>query len=140
MTGEKLGPLGFTTHGVSYWLQAMILPASKEEGKLIKKRYAVFNFDGSLAELKVGCSYVAFNLRKTVNVHVLACFWKAYGSSYISRLVVCVKLNSGPALSTRQEACRCGHVTVWHLLHGYAGKDARCPAGCRALSSSVAAS
>jgi DNA polymerase epsilon subunit 1 len=30
----------------------MILPASKEEGKLIKKRYAVFNFDGSLAELK----------------------------------------------------------------------------------------
>lgn len=34
-------------------LQAMILPASKEEGKLIKKRYAVFNFDGSLAELKV---------------------------------------------------------------------------------------
>ncbi len=30
----------------------MILPASKEEGKTIKKRYAVFNFDGSLAELK----------------------------------------------------------------------------------------
>ena len=33
--------------------QAMVLPASKEEGKLIKKRYAVFNDDGSLAELKV---------------------------------------------------------------------------------------
>ena len=33
--------------------QAMILPASKEEGKKLKKRYAVFNFDGSLAELKV---------------------------------------------------------------------------------------
>ena len=33
--------------------QAMVLPASKEDGKLIKKRYAVFNFDGSLAELKV---------------------------------------------------------------------------------------
>ena len=31
----------------------MILPASKEEGKKLKKRYAVFNFDGSLAELKV---------------------------------------------------------------------------------------
>ena len=30
----------------------MILPASKEEGKSIKKRYAVFNDDGSLAELK----------------------------------------------------------------------------------------
>jgi hypothetical protein len=35
------------------YTQAMILPASKEEGKSIKKRYAVFNFDGSLAELKV---------------------------------------------------------------------------------------
>jgi DNA polymerase elongation subunit (family B) len=30
----------------------MILPASKEEGKKLKKRYAVFNFDKSLAELK----------------------------------------------------------------------------------------
>jgi DNA polymerase epsilon subunit 1 len=33
--------------------RAMVLPASTEEGKLLKKRYAVFNFDGSLAELKV---------------------------------------------------------------------------------------
>ncbi|CAD6250912.1 unnamed protein product [Miscanthus lutarioriparius] len=32
--------------------KAMILPASKEEGILIKKRYAVFNEDGTLAELK----------------------------------------------------------------------------------------
>ncbi|SCU95828.1 LAFA_0G02542g1_1 [Lachancea sp. 'fantastica'] len=32
--------------------KAMILPTSKEEGKGIKKRYAVFNHDGSLAELK----------------------------------------------------------------------------------------
>lgn len=32
--------------------RAMILPTSKEEGKGIKKRYAVFNNDGSLAELK----------------------------------------------------------------------------------------
>ncbi|EDV21734.1 uncharacterized protein TRIADDRAFT_30078 [Trichoplax adhaerens] len=32
--------------------KAMILPASKEEGKKLKKRYAVFNEDGSLAELK----------------------------------------------------------------------------------------
>ncbi|EPY40246.1 hypothetical protein AGDE_03682 [Angomonas deanei] len=31
---------------------AMILPASREEGKSIKKRYAVFNKDRSLAELK----------------------------------------------------------------------------------------
>lgn len=33
-------------------MQVMILPASKEEGILIKKRYAVFNDDGTLAELK----------------------------------------------------------------------------------------
>ncbi|XP_074301915.1 DNA polymerase epsilon catalytic subunit A-like [Silene latifolia] len=32
--------------------KAMILPASKAEGILIKKRYAVFNDDGTLAELK----------------------------------------------------------------------------------------
>jgi len=32
--------------------RAMVLPAAMEEGKSLKKRYAVFNFDGSLAELK----------------------------------------------------------------------------------------
>lgn len=32
--------------------KAMILPASKEADKLLKKRYAVFNEDGSIAELK----------------------------------------------------------------------------------------
>ncbi|KAK8845494.1 DNA polymerase epsilon catalytic subunit A [Kwoniella newhampshirensis] len=32
--------------------KAMILPSSKEEDRLLKKRYAVFNPDGSLAELK----------------------------------------------------------------------------------------
>ncbi|CAK9301987.1 unnamed protein product [Gordionus sp. m RMFG-2023] len=31
---------------------AMILPSSKEEGKKLKKRYAVFNMDKSLAEMK----------------------------------------------------------------------------------------
>ncbi|KAI6220384.1 DNA polymerase epsilon catalytic subunit [Aphelenchoides fujianensis] len=31
---------------------AMILPASKEAGRKLKKRYAVFNHDGSMAELK----------------------------------------------------------------------------------------
>lgn len=32
--------------------RAMLLPASTEEGRLLKKRYAVFNMDESLAELK----------------------------------------------------------------------------------------
>jgi DNA polymerase epsilon subunit 1 len=32
--------------------KAMIIPASTEEDRMLKKRYAVFNFDGSIAELK----------------------------------------------------------------------------------------
>ena len=32
--------------------RAMVLPASPEEGKLLKKKYVVFNFDGTIAELK----------------------------------------------------------------------------------------
>lgn len=32
--------------------RAMILPASQDEGRNLKKRYAVFNKDGSIAELK----------------------------------------------------------------------------------------
>lgn len=32
--------------------RAMVLPAAKEEGKKLKKRYAVFNLNGTLAELK----------------------------------------------------------------------------------------
>lgn len=56
--------------------KAMILPASKEEGKKLKKRYAVFNFDGSLAELKVqimkckrGATYVVNkNVNKVLNI------------------------------------------------------------------------
>jgi DNA polymerase epsilon subunit 1 len=30
----------------------MVLPASKEENKRLKKRYAVFHLNGALAELK----------------------------------------------------------------------------------------
>jgi len=32
--------------------KAMVLPASPEEGKLLKKKYVVFNFNGTIAELK----------------------------------------------------------------------------------------
>ena len=32
--------------------RAMVIPASTEEDKMLKKRYAVYNFDGSIAELK----------------------------------------------------------------------------------------
>ncbi len=50
---------------------AMILPASKEKDKHLKKRYAVFDLDGSLAELKgfeVGCCVLR------VAVLLLLCF------------------------------------------------------------------
>jgi len=40
----------------------MVLPASKEEGKKLKKRYAVFNLDKSLAELKGYVIYKRFKL------------------------------------------------------------------------------
>nr|KAJ3422362.1 DNA polymerase epsilon catalytic subunit [Polyrhizophydium stewartii] len=57
---QDLSPTGeYVTHSensiffeVDGPYRAMILPASTEEDKLLKKRYAVFNHDGSLAELK----------------------------------------------------------------------------------------
>lgn len=52
-------------------VQAMILPASKEEGKLIKKRYAVFNDDGSLAELKVQSARGTFKAENSCPRHDL---------------------------------------------------------------------
>ena len=55
---------GHITEGIPS-LQAMILPASKEEGKLIKKRYAVFNLDGTLAELKASnCSHTQMHAKR----------------------------------------------------------------------------
>lgn len=32
--------------------RAMIIPSAKEEGKLLKKRYVVYNFNGKIAEIK----------------------------------------------------------------------------------------
>uniref|UniRef100_A0AC35TLD7 DNA polymerase epsilon catalytic subunit n=1 Tax=Rhabditophanes sp. KR3021 TaxID=114890 RepID=A0AC35TLD7_9BILA len=49
---------------------AMILPASKEEGKKLKKRYAVFNFDGSLSELK------GFEMKRRGELEIIKNFQK----------------------------------------------------------------
>lgn len=46
----------------------MMLPSSTEEGKLLKKRYAVFNHDGSLAELK------GFELKRRGELEVIKVF------------------------------------------------------------------
>ncbi len=51
----------------------MILPASKEEGKLIKKRYAVFNPDGTLAELK------GFELKRRGELKLIKVFQSEVG-------------------------------------------------------------
>ncbi|CAM9190271.1 unnamed protein product [Chrysoparadoxa australica] len=48
--------------------RCMVLPSSTEEGKLLKKRYAVFNFDGSLAELK------GFELKRRGELEVIKIF------------------------------------------------------------------
>ncbi|CAN0132661.1 unnamed protein product [Ectocarpus sp. 4 AP-2014] len=48
--------------------RCMVLPSSTEEGKLLKKRYAVFNHDGSLAELK------GFELKRRGELEVIKVF------------------------------------------------------------------
>lgn len=58
----------------------MILPASKEEGKLIKKRYAVFNHDGTLAELKVRFGDAHLEDPCPWDSHGLQC-WRSPGSA-----------------------------------------------------------
>ncbi|TFJ85676.1 hypothetical protein NSK_003184 [Nannochloropsis salina CCMP1776] len=48
--------------------RCMVLPSSTEEGKLLKKRYAVFNKDGSLAELK------GFELKRRGELELIKAF------------------------------------------------------------------
>ncbi|KAK0426248.1 hypothetical protein QR680_009605 [Steinernema hermaphroditum] len=57
--------------------KAMILPASKEEGKKLKKRYAVFNFDGSLAELK------GFELKRRGELSIIKEFQESVFSEFL---------------------------------------------------------
>jgi DNA polymerase epsilon subunit 1 len=56
---------------------AMALPASKEEGKKLKKRYAVFNFDGSLAELK------GFEVKRRGELHLIKIFQSSVFDSFL---------------------------------------------------------
>lgn len=63
-------------------LQAMILPASQEEGKSIKKRYAVFNLDGSLAELK------GFEIKRRGELQLIKAFQADVSVIYFHGLVI----------------------------------------------------
>ncbi|TNM89564.1 hypothetical protein fugu_003798 [Takifugu bimaculatus] len=56
---------------------AMILPASKEEGKKLKKRYAVFNEDGSLAELK------GFEVKRRGELQLIKIFQSSVFESFL---------------------------------------------------------
>jgi DNA polymerase epsilon subunit 1 len=65
-------------------MQAMILPASKEEGKLIKKRYAVFNPDGTLAELK------GFELKRRGELKLIKVFQSEVGIALLRPNALCI--------------------------------------------------
>ncbi|KAJ9597155.1 hypothetical protein L9F63_026956, partial [Diploptera punctata] len=56
---------------------AMVLPASKEEGKRLKKRYAVFNHDGSLAELK------GFEVKRRGELQLIKIFQSSVFESFL---------------------------------------------------------
>jgi DNA polymerase epsilon subunit 1 len=67
---------------------AMVLPASKEEGKKLKKRYAVFNFDGSLAELK------GFEVKRRGELQLIKIFQSSVFESFLrgESLVTCYQV------------------------------------------------
>jgi DNA polymerase epsilon subunit 1 len=46
----------------------MVLPASTEEGKMLKKRYAVYHLNGKLAELK------GFELKRRGELKIIKVF------------------------------------------------------------------
>lgn len=56
---------------------AMVLPAAKEEGKKLKKRYAVFNFDGTLAELK------GFEVKRRGELQLIKIFQSSVFESFL---------------------------------------------------------
>ncbi|CAJ0844766.1 4829_t:CDS:10, partial [Entrophospora sp. SA101] len=57
--------------------RAMILPASKEEDKLLKKRYAVFNRNGKLQELK------GFELKRRGEISILKTYQESIFSVFL---------------------------------------------------------
>lgn len=48
--------------------KAFIIPASKEEGKMLKKRYAVFNHAGKMTEIK------GFELKRRGELNIIKYF------------------------------------------------------------------
>lgn len=48
--------------------KAMVIPAAREEGKVLKKRYAVYNFNGTIAEIK------GFELKRRGELKIIKIF------------------------------------------------------------------
>ena len=46
----------------------MIIPSAREEGKVLKKRYAVFNLNGKIAEIK------GFELKRRGELKIIKIF------------------------------------------------------------------
>ncbi|EHA8586834.1 hypothetical protein COCNU_scaffold001050G000020 [Cocos nucifera] len=80
--------------------KAMILPASKAEGILIKKRYAVFNHDGTLAELK------GFEIKRRGD---------AVSHSAMHEMYVGMRVSPG-AIGKVIDGCSCAQVSHSHKL------------------------
>jgi DNA polymerase epsilon subunit 1 len=57
--------------------RAMIIPAAKEEGKLLKKRYAVYHNSGELAELK------GFELKRRGELKIIKIFQTQIFSEFL---------------------------------------------------------
>lgn len=57
--------------------RAMIIPAAKEEGKLLKKRYAVYHHSGELAELK------GFELKRRGELKIIKIFQTQIFSEFL---------------------------------------------------------
>jgi hypothetical protein len=115
--------------------RCMVLPSSTEEGKLLKKRYAVFNMDGSLAELK------GFELKRRGELELIKAFQSQVrqGAGFHPSHLLWCDSEPGPLLS-------CAGVRVFppwrdaggvlrgggrdrRLLAGRAGLQGRGPAG-----------
>ena len=58
--------------------RCMVLPASTEKDRLLKKRYAVFNFDGSLAELK------GFELKRRGELSIIKVFQSSVFAKFLN--------------------------------------------------------
>ncbi|KAJ4448291.1 hypothetical protein ANN_10305 [Periplaneta americana] len=100
---------------------AMVLPASKEEGKKLKKRYAVFNHDGSLAELK------GFEVKRRGELQLI----KIFQSSVFEAFEGCSSLH----VELRSPSCGTLHVELKSPSCGSLGVELRSPLLCHSLLS-----